>query len=71
MRDATNFLVDLINVNRGIAQLIAEEAELLELVNESSGIAKKLSDELNKLANATLSKTMNRTAGPPRTTTGA
>jgi hypothetical protein len=71
MRDTTNSLVDSINVNCGNARLTAEEAELLELANECSGIAKKLSDELNKLANATSSKTMSGTAGPPGTTTGA
>jgi len=71
MRDTNNSLVDSINVNCGNARLTAEEAELLELANECSGIAKKLSDELNKLANASSSKTISGTVGPPGTTAGA
>ena len=70
MRNTTNSLVDSINVNRGNARLTAEEAELLELANECSGIAKKLGDELDKLTNATSSKTMSGTAGSPGTTAG-
>ena len=71
MRDATKSLVDSINVNGGNTRLTAEEAELIELANVCSGIAKKLSDELNKLANGTASKTMSGTTGTPGTTTGA
>jgi hypothetical protein len=71
MRDATKSLVDSINVNSSNARLTAEEFKLLELANECSGIAKKLDDELDKLANGTLSKTMSGAAGPPGTTTGA
>ena len=67
MRDATKSLVDSINVNGGNVGLTAEEAELLELANECSGIAKKLSDELNKLANRTVSKIMGETTGTPET----
>jgi hypothetical protein len=74
MLDATKYLVDSINVNGGNARLTVEEAELIELANECSGIAKKLSDELNRLANGTASKTISGTTGTtgtPGTTTGA